>query len=129
MKLFLSIKYHPNQSNRERIEQILAALEKNGNQATCIVRDIEAWGTIHYDPRELMQITFREIRGSQRVVIDLTEKGVGVGIEAGYATARGIEVITIAQAGCEVSTTLAGISNRVLYYDHPDELEQLLDPS
>lgn len=126
MKIFLSIKYHPDQSNRERIEQILSALEKNGNKATCIVRDIEAWGTIHYEPRELMQITFREIRSSQRVIVDLTEKGVGVGIEAGYAVARGIELITIAQAGSEISTTLAGISSKVLYYDHPDDLEQLM---
>jgi len=30
------------------------------------------------------------------MVVDLTEKGVGVGIEAGYARARGIPIVTIA---------------------------------
>jgi 2'-deoxynucleoside 5'-phosphate N-hydrolase len=122
LKIFLSIKFHPDHSNREVTEEILQILEHCGAKATCIVRDFEKWGVVQYDAQELMRITLREIRSSHLVVVDLTEKGVGVGIEAGYAVARGIPVFTIANRGCEVSTTLAGISEDVFTYAHPAEL-------
>ena len=54
--------------------------------------------------------------------MDLTEKGVGVGIEAGYAWAQGIPIVTIAKRGSDVSTTLQGISQAVLWYDEFDDL-------
>ena len=63
-----------------------------------------------------MTKAFEAIRSCQLVVIELTEKGVGLGIEAGYAYAQGIPIITIAQKGCDISTTLAGISESVYRY-------------
>ncbi len=116
-KAYIAIKYHPDNSNRERIEAISAALERCGWQTMCIVRDVEKWGQVEFSPQELMQRTFDEIDASHIIVIDLTEKGVGVGIEAGYARARGLPIITIAQTGSDISTTLRGISRRVLFYD------------
>ena len=46
-----------------------------------------------------MQRTFSEIDLSHLIVIDLTEKGVGLGIEAGYAYAKGIPIAVIAKKG------------------------------
>jgi len=122
MNVFLSIKYHADHSNRGRTEEILKILESCGVKTCCIVRDFEKWGSVQFDSRELMQITMREIRNTHLVVVELSEKGVGVGIEAGYATARGIQVITIASRDCEVSATLAGISEDVFYYTQTAEL-------
>ena len=122
MQAYISIKYHPDNKNRERIEKISAALAQCGFETVCVVRDVEKWGQVTFDPRELMQKTFDEIDASHVVVLDLTEKGVGVGIEAGYAHARGLPIVTIASKGSDISTTLRGISHRVFLYGAYDEL-------
>lgn len=123
MNVFLSIKFHADHSNRRLTEEILEILESCGGKACCIVRDYEKWGAVQFDSRELMRVTMREIRDAHLVVVELTEKGVGIGIEAGYAAARGIRVITIASRETEVSATLAGISEDVFYYSNTAELQ------
>ena len=70
-----------------------------------------------------MQRTFLEIETCDVVIVDLTEKGVGVGIEAGYAHARGIPVVVIAEEGADVSTTLQGIAAIVYHYQELSDLK------
>lgn len=127
MKIFLSVKYHADQNNRQRIEAILGALEKRDLKIVCIARDVECWGQVHFDANELMRITFAKIDASDLVLVDLTEKGVGVGIEAGYAFGKRIPIVTIAERGADISTTLRGISRNVLYYNDPSQLDPVLE--
>lgn len=70
-----------------------------------------------------MKLTFEKIDICDLVMIDLTEKGVGLGIEAGYAYAKGIPIITIAKSGSDVSETLKGISNELSFYNNIKDLE------
>lgn len=125
MKAYIAIKYHADRGNRERIEGISAALERQGFETVCITRDLEKWGEVQFDPGTLMQRTFDEIDSSDIVVVDLTEKGVGIGIEAGYAFARHIPIMTIARTGSDISETLRGISQRILLYDRYNDLDHL----
>jgi 2'-deoxynucleoside 5'-phosphate N-hydrolase len=122
VKAFLSIKYHADHRNRARIEAIAAALQARGFETACIARDVERWGQLKFDARELMTRTFAAIEACDLMVVDLTEKGVGVGIETGYAHAKKIPVVTIAQAGADISNTLRGISRTVFLYDRADDL-------
>ncbi len=122
MKVYLAIKYHADNANRPRIEGISAALETCGFETVCIARDVECWGQVQLDPAELMARSFAELDGCDVVVVDISEKGVGVGIEAGYAYAKRIPVLTIAARGADVPTTLRGISREVFQYRHFDEL-------
>ena len=125
MKAFLSIKFYADNRNRPRVDGISAALEKSGLSTYCIVRDLEKWGQVKSTPAELMRQTFLAIDMCDLVVIDLTEKGVGVGIEAGYAWAKGIPIITIARQGSDISATLQGISQQVIFYQQFDELSHI----
>lgn len=125
MKAYIAIKYHADHSNRGHIEGISAALEQQGFETVCITRDLEKWGEVQFDPSTLMQRTFDEIDTSDVVIVDLTEKGVGVGIEAGYAFAKRIPVVTIARKGSDISETLRGISQEILLYEQYDDLVQL----
>ena len=125
MEAYIAVKYHSDQSNRKVIETISAALELNSCQTTCVARDLEQWGHVQYSAQELMRETFRIIDASDIAVIDLTEKGVGLGIEAGYAWAQGVPIVTIAREGSDISTTLRGISRNVLFYDEYDQLANL----
>ena len=123
MKAYIGIKYHENYSNKSIVNKISSILEKRGYEAICVVRDIEINQQIKYNPHELMKLTFEKIDTCNIVVIELTEKGVGLGIEAGYAYAKGIPIITIAKIGSDISETLVGISNKVLFYDDIESIE------
>jgi 2'-deoxynucleoside 5'-phosphate N-hydrolase len=123
---YLAVKYHPDASNRSHIENILSELEKLGYETNCVVRNVERWDDQHLSAEDLMQKTFALIDASDTVVVDLTEKGVGIGIEAGYAYAKGKPVFTIAKRGSDISTTLSGISSRIAWYNEYEEISLLL---
>ena len=124
MKAYISIKYREDNSNKDCIQKISAALEQNDFETVCIARDIEKWGQVELSPHELMRRTFSEIDSSNLLVVDLTEKGVGLGIEAGYAYAKQIPIVVIARKGSDISTTLQGIAQKLFLYD---EFEDLAD--
>lgn len=121
-RAYLAIKYHSNQQNRPLIEAISAALAGQGIEVWCIVRDVEQWGAVHLSATLLMQKTFELLESCDFVLVDLTEKGVGLGIEAGYAFAKNKPIFTIAPAGADVSETLQGISTQLFRYHSQTEL-------
>lgn len=123
MKAYIGIKYHEDYRNKIIVDKISSILENNGYETICIVRDINTEYQNTYNPRELMKLTFEKIDICDLIIIDLTEKGVGLGIEAGYAYAKGIPIITIAKNGSDISETLEGISNNILFYNIIEDLE------
>lgn len=125
-RIYLAIKYHPDQQNRELIERLTAVLADLGWDTYCVVRDLENWGAISFPPRELMQLSLQALAASDAVLVELSEKGVGLGIEAGYAFAKGIPVITIARGDRPLSTTLTGISIAAGRYENEAELQAFL---
>ncbi len=70
-----------------------------------------------------MKKTFDLIGECDLVIIELSEKGVGLGIETGYACAKGIPVVTVAKRGSDISETLRGISEEIIFYDDVRDLE------
>ena len=127
MKAYISIKYREDSSNRDCIEKISSALERNGFETVCVARDIEKWGQVQLSPHDLMQRAFAEIDSSNLIVVDLTEKGVGLGIEAGYAYAKQIPIVVIARRGSDISTTLRGIAMELFLYDEFEDLVRFFE--
>lgn len=127
MRVYLSLQYHPDQRNRPWIEEISTMLSEMGHTTFCPARDIQDWGGVRPSPAEFMQRVFTEIAASDALLIDLTEKGVGIGIEAGFAHTRNISIITVAQTGCDISRTLQGISSKIYWYDSTADLRRFLD--
>ncbi len=127
MLVYLAIKYHADQRNRPKIEAISHVLARQGIETICVARDVEQWGAVELAPGDLMRRAFNAVDRADALLIDLTEKGVGLGIEAGYAYARGVPVVTVAEAGADVSTTLRGISSQVVMYRTIDELAAVGD--
>ncbi len=124
-KVYLGIKYHSDHSNKEKIELVSSIVEKFGYSATCITRDVEKWGQIKFSPNDLMLETFKIIELSDIVIIDLSEKGVGLGIEAGYAYSKQIPIIAIAEKQ-QISTTLLGISRDHFVYNGESDLTDFM---
>ena len=126
MHAYLAIQYHEDHGNRERIEGISAMCEQCGMTTCCIARDVEQWGAFACEPSARMERSFQEIDASDIVLVDLTEKGVGIGIEAGYAFAKHTPIITIAQADSSISTTLKGISQHIFVYSQYVDMAEFL---
>lgn len=120
--IFLSIKYHADGRNQAQIERLCGLLESAGHAPYCVVRDLENWGRVQFEPGELMRRTFAAIEASDLILVELSEKGVGLGIEAGYAHARGIPLAVAARAGSDISSTLQGIAMAACLYVREEEI-------
>jgi nucleoside 2-deoxyribosyltransferase len=68
-----------------------------------------------------MKKSFSEIETCYLILVELSEKGAGIGIEAGYVSAKKIPIFTIAKTGCDISETL--ISSHVYVYDKTENLK------
>lgn len=78
------------------------------------------------EEKAMMKTAFREIKQADLLVAETSEKGIGVGIEIGYAKALGKQVIYLRQASSEHSTTASGASDfQIIYRDTEDLLIQL----
>lgn len=116
MKIYFGIKYYENFSNKKKIETIIKILEQKDHKIYCVVRDLEEWGKHEFTAKELMIETFNQIDKSDLVLIEFSEKGTGLGIEAGYAYAKYKPIIVIAEEGSDISTTIQGIATKIIMY-------------
>ena len=124
-RVYLAIKYHADNSNQSLIETISSAFESQGCEVVNVARDLEHWGEVQFEPSDLMRQSFDLIRSSDVLLLEFSEKGVGLGIEAGFAHAIGKRIVVLARAGSEISNTLAGISSEIHFYDSETDLEQI----
>lgn len=69
-----------------------------------------------------------DIKSCDILIAEVTKKGIGIGIEVGYAKAMGKPVFYLRDAEAEHSTTVSGISDyRVIYVDENDLVAKLDD--
>lgn len=74
----------------------------------------------------LMESALKKINESDLLIAELSYKSIGIGLEVGYAKAKGKKIIYIHKAGTELSTTVDGISDiRIKYKNIADLLTQL----
>lgn len=125
MRVYLAAKYHADGRNRPLVEAILEGLEAAGHKTIFVQRDLERWGEVVLLPTELMRQSLSLIATCDLVLVELSEKGVGVGLEAGYAYALGKPIVTIARTGADVSETLWGISSCAVHYHKLQDLKKL----
>ncbi len=120
--IYMAIKFREDNSNRPLVEEIVAAIEGAGATVTVFVRDFEKWGKVRFEPAAMMAKAFEETRKADALVIEFSEKGVGLGIEAGYAAALGKPVVVLARTGSEISDTLRGLATKLIFYNEPNEV-------
>lgn len=126
MRAFLSIKFWGDDRNKEDVEAVIDAIESAGFEVFCFRRDTEEWGRNHFEPEKMMRTTFQEIERSELLIADVADWPIGVGVEAGYAYAKGIPIICICPADKALANTVAGLANSVIKYDNYDDLRSQL---
>lgn len=82
------------------------------------------------EEKMMMQTAINDLDQCDILIAETSDKGIGIGIEAGYAKAKNKPVIYLRNEKCEHSTTLSGISDfQVIYTDSYDlqiKLSQVL---
>jgi 2'-deoxynucleoside 5'-phosphate N-hydrolase len=125
MKIYLAIKFHSDFSNKEFIEDISSALEKAGHSSIVAVRDFEQWGALKFTNQQIMKQDFAAIRESDMLLVEFSEKGVGLGVATGFAKALGKKVIVIAKEGSDISDTIEGTADQIIFYTKVDDLVEV----
>lgn len=65
--------------------------------------------------RQMMEQAMIDIDNCEILIAETTNKGIGIGVEVGYAKAKGKTVIYLRQQDAEHSTTVSGIVTFKLY--------------
>ena len=126
MKSFLSIKFWGDDRNREDVEAVIDAIDRAGFSVFCFRRDAEEWGKNQFKPEEMMRMTFKQIEQSDVVVANVTHWPIGVGVECGYAYAKGIPIISICPADAKMANTVGGLARHIIKYKSYDDLGKQL---
>lgn len=121
---FFALKFHDGDEDKAKVESIEKALNKAGITITLMARDVEKWGKAKIpEGKTLMtDYAFPAMRQCDCNIIEFSEKGVGLGINAGYCYAIGKPVFVIAKTGSDISTTISNLAAKVIFYDSPDDL-------
>ena len=76
--------------------------------------------------KEMMKHAMNEIDHCDLLIAETSDKGIGIGVEVGYAKAKGKKVIYLRRKDAEHSTTVSGISDFQIIYDDLDDLQKQL---
>lgn len=124
-KAYLSIGYKSRQQLEPEITEIRKVLSAHHIELFIFVDHY------HFAPQEekqMMQQAFSDIKSSDLLIAEVSEKAIGVGIEIGYAAALQKPLIYLRKSGAEHSTTAAGTATRILIYASPQGLADNLIP-
>lgn len=122
-KAFMSLKFYEGDVTQKKVEELTVALKKAGIENFVMIRDVEKYGEVKIDSKDLMkEYAFPAMEKSEMLIVEFSEKGVGLGIGAGYAFAKGIPIYIIAKTGSDISSTIDGLAKEVIFYDKPEDI-------
>jgi 2'-deoxynucleoside 5'-phosphate N-hydrolase len=73
--------------------------------------------------KQMMQQVITDIENCDMLIAEVSDKAIGIGVEAGYAKAKGKLVIYTRQKQAEHSTTVSGISDFQIVYKDTEDLQ------
>jgi 2'-deoxynucleoside 5'-phosphate N-hydrolase len=124
MKAYISISYNNKKDLEGELIAIKAALVKCHVEPFVFIDQYNFTGA---DERQMMQRAMSDIESCDMLIAETSFKAIGVGIEAGYAKAKGKPVIYIRKKTAEHSTTVSGISDFQVLYDDAGDLQIQLE--
>jgi 2'-deoxynucleoside 5'-phosphate N-hydrolase len=78
--------------------------------------------------KQMMNQAMLDLDHCELLIAETSDKAIGIGVEVGYAKAKGKPVIYVRQKDAEHSTTVSGISDfQVIFTDTIDLKKQLAD--
>jgi len=123
MKIYLAYKFSgaDTQALKQRLIELSNVLKKQGHETFVFFRDIQNWGKIKTDIKEVVDKATEAMKDCDMILADVSEKPNGVYYEIGVA--RGLEkkVVVMCEAGKEAAF-LKATADEVIEYEDWDEL-------
>ena len=123
MKAYISISYQRRRSLNTAITAIMSVLEEHHVESFVFVDHYKFEET---QEEEMMRSALEELEQCDLLIAETSHKGIGIGIEAGYAKAKNKPVVYLRHKEAEHSTTLSGASDHRVIYKNTDDLQQQL---
>jgi len=123
MTAYISVSF----SNRKLADNVLTTIADTLNElgiATFIFVDNYKFEATQ--ERQMMQQAMADIDNCDMLIAETSHKAIGIGVEAGYAKAKGKTIIYMRQTNAEHSTTVAGISDLQIVYNDEGDLKRKL---
>ena len=76
--------------------------------------------------KEMMHQAMADIDRCDLLIAETSDKAIGIGVEVGYAKAKGKPVIYVRKKRAEHSTTVSGISDFQIFYNDKEDLQKQL---
>jgi 2'-deoxynucleoside 5'-phosphate N-hydrolase len=123
MKAYISISYQRRRSLNTAITAIMSVLEDHHIEPYVFV---DHFKFDESQEEEMMRMALAELEKCDILIAETSHKGIGIGIEAGYAKAKNKPVIYLRHKEAEHSTTLSGLSDHRIIYRSAEDLQQQL---
>lgn len=123
MQAYISISYSKRSFLRKEL-QLINDLLNQSNIQPFVFADTYIFDTTQ--EQQMMTQAFMDIDKSDFLIAETSDKGIGIGIEVGYARAKQKPVIYLRQATAEHSTTVSGTSDYQIIYTDTNDLQQQL---
>lgn len=121
MKIFITSSFV---DSKEEIERLCSIVKSVGFEDFSFIRDVENYQKIFDNPKDLMKRSEEEIKKSDALLIDMTEKPTGRAIEAGMAYSFGKKIIVIMKRGTKIKDTMKGIADIIVEYDEIEDISE-----
>lgn len=103
--------------SKQEIEKLCLIVKSAGFEDFSFIRDVENYQKVFDNPKDLMKRSENEIRKSDVLLIDMTDKPTGRAIEAGMAYSLGKKIIAIMKRGTQIKDTTKGITDVIVEYN------------
>ena len=124
MQAYISISFSKRKELEKEVQAIKNALQK------CVISGfvfVDEYQFSAKQEKKMMQNAIEDIEKSAILIAETSEKGIGIGIEVGYAKAKNIPVIYMRNSKSEHSTTVSGIADFSIIYSDEKDLEEKLE--
>ncbi len=120
---YIAISYSKRKELAEELAAIKEALLASGISPFVFVEQFQFNVS---QEKEMMQEAMRQLDAADLLIAETSDKAIGIGIEAGYAKAKGKPVIYLRNKIADHSTTLSGISDQQIVYENNIDLKEKL---
>ena len=122
-KAYISISYNKRQELNDELQSIIKTLREFHIKPFVFVDNFKFSSD---QEKEMMAQALLSIDDCDLLIAETSDKGIGIGVEVGYAKAKGKPVIYMRNKNADHSTTVSGLSDSQIIYDDVKDLKEQL---